>query len=92
MVAFNHQRIVFQHMIELVHCGCVFGCAEEVVSGRNRLYLIFKQQGRIYARNGLKGTWDEIIDAEELEVVRGSFTEALEERRIPCFMTSDALL
>ena len=92
MVTFNHQRIVFQHMIELVHCGCVFCSAEEVISGRNRLYLIFKQQGRVYSRNGLKGTWDEVIDSEELETVRDSFTEAVEERKIPCFVTSDAVL
>ena len=92
MVSFNHQRIVFQHMIELVHCGCIFCSAEEVISGKNRLYLIFKQQGRIYTRNGLKGTWDEVLDSDELNNVRGSFSEAIEERKIPCFMTSDSVL
>ena len=88
MVTFNHQKVVFRHMIELSNCECIFCSAEEVVSGKTRLYLIFKNQGKIYTRNGLKETWDQIEDQEELENIKEGFLQAITDRKIPCFMTS----
>ena len=88
MVTFNHQKIVFRHMIELSNCECIFCSAEEVISGKTRLYLIFRSQGKIYTRNGLQGTWDQIEDIEELQNIKDGFIKAVSERKIPCFMTS----
>ena len=90
MVAFNHQRIVFRHMIELSHCECLFCSAEEVISGRTRLYLIFRKPGKIYTRNGMQETWDLVEDQEELQFIRDGFVQALSDRKIPCFMTTTA--
>ena len=88
MVNFNSQKIVFRHMIELTNCECVFCAAEEVLTGKTRIYLIFKERGRIYTRNGLRGTWDELRDEEEYNNVLEGFITALQERRIPCFSSS----
>ena len=88
MVAFNHQRVVFRHMIELSNCECVFCSAEEVVSGKTRLYLIFKDLGKIYTRNGLNETWDQIEEESELMHIKEGFIQAVTERKIPCFLTS----
>ena len=81
-------NIVFKHMIELTSCGCVFCYTQEEDSGRTRLFLIFKNKGRVYSRNGLRGTWEEIRDAEESVFIMDAFERTVAERKVPCFATT----
>jgi len=77
--------LVFQHLIDLPNCDCVFCFTRERASGRTRLFLIFNEQRRIYIRNGIKDTWDELKDNREYDQVRQRFNSAITERKIPCF-------
>lgn len=87
MIKQRSTEIVFKHLVELPSCDCVFCSAEERFSGRTRLFLIFNHQDRIYSRNGINGTWDELEDKQEIDNIRRQFLEVVEKRRIPCFTT-----
>ncbi|MBL8013870.1 MAG: hypothetical protein JNN05_08490 [Candidatus Omnitrophica bacterium] len=80
--------IVFKHMIELKSCGCVFCYTQEEGSGRSRIFLVFKDKGRVYFRNGLRGIWDEILDSNEVELVLSAYNKATLEKKVPCFATT----
>ena len=84
----NPQTIIFKHMIELTSCGCVFCYTQEESSGRTRLFLIFKDKGRVYSRNGLRGTWEESASPEESLSIFEAFERAVAEQKIPCFATT----
>lgn len=60
MPILSTNSIIFKHMIDLKSCGCVFCYTQEESSGRTRLFLIFKDKGRVYSRNGLRGIWEEM--------------------------------
>ena len=77
--------IVFQHLIDLPNCDCVFCSTLEKTSGRTKLFLIFNERRRIYVRNAIKDTWEEIKEEQEYDSVREGFNRAIEERKIPCF-------
>jgi len=84
----NQQKIIFSHMIELPSSQCVF-CVTKDVKMRTRIFLVFKDKDKIYSRNGLLGTWDEIQDKTEVDTVRQGFEQAIIERKIPCFRADD---
>lgn len=85
MEQFDAASIVFQHLIDLPNCDCVFCSTVETSTGRSRLFLIFNERGRIYIRNGVKDTWDELKDAGQFECVKQRFDRAMFEQKIPCF-------
>ena len=76
---------IYQHIIDLPHSECVFCAAQETSTGKIRLFLIFKDHYRIYIRNGLKDTWDEVQDERQHLSIRNSFTQAITERKVPCY-------
>lgn len=78
-------------MIDLPDFDCVFCSTKEESSGRTRLYLVFNEHRRIYVRNAIKDTWDELKDSQEYSRVETRFTDAISERRIPCFSASSEL-
>jgi hypothetical protein len=88
MPIINPQGIIFKHMIELTSCGCVFCYTQEESSGRTRLFLVFKDKGRVYSRNGLRGTWDEIRPSHESQLIFEAYERAVAEQKIPCFATT----
>ena len=88
MPMLNTSAIVFKHMIELKSCGCVFCYTQEESSGRTRLFLIFKDKGRVYSRNGLRGIWEEMHSSEETSQILETYNKAITEQNIPCFATS----
>ena len=84
MVAPKRDDLVFQHLIDLPHCDCVFCSTREQSTGITRLFLVFNDEQRIYMRNSVKETWDE-LDDERYRSVRRGFDMALQESRVPCF-------
>ena len=78
-------NLVFKHMVELTNCQCLFCSAQEKSTGRLKLFLIFNQQGKVYSRNGIKGTWEEIKNAGENDSIRQRCDHALKEKSIPCY-------
>lgn len=88
MPTLNAAKIVFKHMIELKSCGCVFCYTQEENSGRTRLFLIFKEQGRVYWRNGLRGTWEEFPSSQDASQIIEAYDLVVAEQKVPCFATS----
>lgn len=80
--------IVFQHLIDLPNSNCVFCSAKEEKTGKTRLFLIFNEKRRIYIRNGLKETWDELTDEAAYNRIKDGFNNIIVERKIPCFSSS----
>jgi len=87
MIKQRSKEIIFKHLVELSGCDCVFCSTREKETGLTRLFLIFHDQRRIYTRNGINGTWDELEDQDECIRVRQKFQEVVGERKIPCFTT-----
>lgn len=88
MTLLTVNAIVFKHMIELKSCGCVFCYTQEEGSGRSRIFLVFKDKGRVYFRNGLRAIWEEILDANEVAQVLSAYDKASAEKNVPCFSTT----
>jgi hypothetical protein len=94
MVTCTQSKLIFKHMVELPHCGCVFCSTEEEVTRRTRIFLIFKDKDKIYQRNGVKGNWEEVVGSDEHQNVWNGFEQAITERKIPSFVADmpEALL
>lgn len=85
MEQFDAASIVFQHLIDLPNCDCIFCSTVETATGRTRLFLVFRQRDRIYIRNGSKDTWDELKDKPQYQLVMDRFSRAVHEQKVPCF-------
>lgn len=85
MEQLDASSIVFQHLIDLPNCDCVFCSTVETSTGRTKLFLIFSKRRRIYVRNGMKDTWDELKDAAQFNCIKGLFEKAVSEHKVPCF-------
>jgi hypothetical protein len=88
MITCTRPKLVFKHMVELPHCECVFCSTQEEETGRSRIYLVFKERRKIYSRNGIKGNWEEIVEAEDHAHVWEGFEQAITDRKIPSFVAS----
>ena len=91
MIASTLHALIFDHMVELPNCECVFCSTREEDTRRVRIFLVFKERRKIYMRNGLRGNWEEIIDNDEHEMVWEGFERAVLERRIPSFVSSSMM-
>ena len=84
-------NFVFQHLVEFSNFNCVFCSTKEKQSGKARLFLIFKDKGRVYMRNGIKGTWEKVTDPKVQLDVQESFKKVIKERKIPAFKHASEL-
>ncbi len=83
----NNHNIIFRCLVRLPKSDCIFCSTQEQSTGRRRLFLIFNREERIYFRNALRGTWDEIKDVEQCSAIRQKFSNAVTEKTIPYFST-----
>ena len=90
MMTLTRSKLIYKHMVELPHCECVFCSTQEELTGRTRIYLIFKDRRKVYQRNGIKGNWEEVVDAEERQNVWEGFEQAVMERKIPSFVAASS--
>jgi len=90
MMTLTQPKLVFNHMVELPHCECVFCSTQEEGTGRSRIYLVFKDKRRVYHRNGTRGSWEEVVSVDERQAVWDGFEQAITERRIPSFVADGA--
>ncbi|NTV28480.1 MAG: hypothetical protein HGA80_00140 [Candidatus Omnitrophica bacterium] len=88
MITDTRFKLFFKHMVELPHCECVFCSAQEEHTGRTKIYLVFQGKHKIYARNGIKGNWEEVLDPEDYTLVWDGFEQAIMERKVPSFVAS----
>jgi hypothetical protein len=88
MMTLTPSKLIFKHLVELPHCECVFCSTQDEQTGRTRIYLIFKENHRVYQRNGIKGNWEEVSDADCRQAVMDGFQQAVIERKIPSFIAS----
>ena len=77
-------NIQFKYFLEVPRSNCTFCSGRDKVTGRTRLYLVFNGQDRIYKRNGLKGTWDEICSKDEQKRIYAQLAEAVN-NNVPSF-------
>lgn len=87
MTPLDAGNIVFQHLIDLPNCDCVFCSTIDNSTGQTRLFLVFHDLHRIYIRNTSKDSWDELQDVSQYEIIRDRFSHALHEEKIPCLST-----
>ena len=85
MEPFDANAVVFHHLIDLPNSDCVFCSTVETSTGHSRLFLIFRERQRIYLRNEIRDTWDELRDAAQYACIRERFNQAIEEKNVPCF-------
>ena len=88
MMTMTHSKLIFKHMVELPHCECVFCSTQEESTKRTRIFLVFKERHKVYQRNGIKGNWEEVLDADERQNVWEGFEQAVIERKIPSFVAA----
>jgi hypothetical protein len=79
-------KLIFNHMVELPHCECVFCSCQEEVTRRTRIFLVFRERHKVYQRNGVKGNWEEVSNPDEHQSVWEAFEQAVTERKIPSFV------
>ncbi len=77
----------FQHLIDYPNCDCVYCSTRDKSTGRARLFLVFNERRRIYVRNGVKNSWEELTDEGSYNTVRVRFNEAVVNDRIPYLTT-----
>ncbi|MFA5087837.1 MAG: hypothetical protein WC552_02245 [Candidatus Omnitrophota bacterium] len=82
------KNIVFKHFVELENCKCLFGSARDSETGRSRLFLIFNH-GKIYSRNGLKRTWEEIKLIADYDRINRLVAFAISNQAVPCYRSSN---
>ena len=78
MVPINSfQDLRFKHFVDVPRCGCTFGSARDEKTGKSHLFLIFtrNQEGTIYKRDGLRGTW-ELLESKHTNYIRKLFNRA----------------
>ena len=86
MVKSQTTELSFKHLVDAPRAGCLFGSARDA-KGKIRLFLISHQKGRIYSRNGIKGTWEELGDQDQ-GVVQSVLERALHDKNVPRYTTN----
>ena len=86
-ISSKYSNITFRHLVELPKSDCFFGSARDTRTGKLHLFLIVNHRGKIYARNGLNGTWVELKDPHEYDRVRRLVTSAVANQSVPCYST-----
>jgi len=86
MDTLTQPKLIFNHMVELPHCECVFCSTQEEVTRRTRIFLVFRERHKVYQRNGIKGNWEEVANPDERQNVWEAFEQAVTERKIPSFV------
>ncbi|MCR4337512.1 MAG: hypothetical protein NUV91_06880 [Candidatus Omnitrophica bacterium] len=92
MVKTECQDLIFKHLIEMPASNCIFCSTKERTTGRSRLFLFFQDRDRIYRRNGLKGTWEELSDQEGSRSLQRKVENILLKRNIPCYTSLTAVV
>jgi len=82
--------VIFQHLIDLPQCQCVFAAAKERTTGKNRLFLFQHEKNQIFRRDPLRDTWLRLIETDtSVRMLRERFLIEIERRRIPCFQATN---
>lgn len=83
-------RLEFRYFLDIPHSKSTFCSAREMESGKARLFLANYEDGRIYKRNGDKGTWEELSTQEYL-FVRDLIHKTLRDKSAPCYSASKSV-
>ena len=85
--ASQYSNISFRYIIEIQKSSCIFGSARDNETGKSHLFLVFKD-GRTYSRNGLRGTWDEILsNTPDHDRIRKLLSSTQANNLVPCYST-----
>lgn len=81
------QDLNFKYLVRLTGGG-IFCSTRDGVTGKTRVFLVFKDQEKIYSRNALKESWDELNDRQEFQCIWEGFVNAVH-RGIPSFSSAN---
>ena len=77
-----------KYILEIPRCEALITSSHRRTTGKTQLFLVFNKGDRVYSRNGLRGTWDEISRDDEWQV-RRLITAAIRDRSIPCYKVNN---
>ena len=80
-----HENVVLSHLIEVPYSHCFFASAKGETTGKSKLYLLFNHEGPIYARSGIRQSWEPINDQRTVTTLRAQIDRAREDKTIPCY-------
>ena len=77
MCRITYSELAFDHIVVFSQEDAAFACCRENGSGRTRLFLAFgTEQGRVYTRNGVADSWEQIPDYDA-DAVRNLIRRAI---------------
>ncbi len=85
-INYRHHNLRFTHFVEVPTSECIICTAREEDTRKAKIYLVFNRRDRVYQRNGINGTWDELPGFQQRRV-RQLITNAFNDRNIPHFST-----
>ena len=86
----SHQ-IRFTHFVDVPSSQCLIATGRDTQTNRANVFLLFYNDGnRVYRRNGLCGTWDE-LDSENRQIIRKRLEDAIKYDGIPRYTTQSRL-
>lgn len=77
--------VVFHHLVEFARVNCLFCSAREKETGKAKLFLMFQDPNRVYVRNALKDTWEEVTNKEQSRTLQDGLQKAVKEKKVPSF-------
>lgn len=83
-----YSNLELKYLLNVTRSGCVFCSAKDRRTGKTHLFLVFHQRDRIYVRNGLRGTWDEVKNRPDYDRIRQLFEDALANNQVPTYSTN----
>jgi len=88
MVLVNTQPDVeFKYFLEVPKSRCTFCSGRDRTTGKTKLYLVFHEHQRVYTRNGLRGTWEELESGTSRQL-RNILNEAYTDISIPRYSSN----
>lgn len=85
MVTQNYNDVVVKYLVEFNGRDFFLGSTKERNSGRIRLFLFFPKDRQIYSHNGLRGTWDKVVDTGNREEIVKHLNHARADKNVPCY-------
>ncbi len=88
MVKVNFEGLEFQHLVVYQKDATIFIAARDGNSGRLKLFLVHRDTGNAYCRNGRAGCWEELAGIGRRSIL--SRLHAARQNNIPVFEINES--
>jgi hypothetical protein len=69
MVKIKYESLSFDHIVEFSKDNTVFACARQSDDRHLRIFLVNKDTGNVYTRNGRADSWEELTGANKQDIL-----------------------